>query len=217
MAGPEKTYSEIEVKLFVPALDPVRLRLEAAEAVLVSPRVYEHNLRYDNADGTLAARGFVLRLRQDTRARITYKEPLDPAAQHRGVHARYEAEVTVDDFETTDTILRKLGFAVVMAYEKYRTTYQLGAAEVVLDEMPYGHFVEIEAPDEDTIDHTADQLGLSLAPRIPYSYAAIFANVQANLGLAFRDLTFANFEGIAVPVTAFDPPQSKGIPHDEER
>jgi adenylate cyclase, class 2 len=217
MADPNKPHSEIEVKLYVPLLEPVQTQLDVVGATLVSGRTFEHNLRYDNAEGTLASKGFVLRLRRDKRNRITYKEPLDPVAQHRGVHSRYEAEVTVDDFETTDTILQKLGFSVVMAYEKYRTTYHADGAEIVLDEMPYGHFVEIEAADEATIDRTADRLGLSMVPRLSYSYARLFEHVQANLGLTFRDLTFANFAGITVPLTAFDPPQPKGEPTDEER
>ena len=205
MAGTNN--SEIEVKLYVPSLAPIQARLEAAGATLAAPRVYENNLRYDNAERTLASRGFVLRLRQDTRSRITYKEPLDPTAQERGVHSRYEAEITVDDFDTTDTILTKLGFHVVMTYEKYRTTYTLNGAEIVLDEMPYGNFVEIEAGNEEAIEQMVSHLKLTDAPRIAYSYSLIFAHVQRNLGLTFRDLTFANFEGITVPPSAFDPPQ----------
>jgi len=33
-----------------------------------------------------------------------------------------------------------------MMYEKYRTTFTIGSLEVVLDELPYGNFVEIEGP-----------------------------------------------------------------------
>jgi len=41
-------------------------------------------------------------------------------------------------------VFEALGYAVYMMYEKYRTTFRLDNLEVVLDELPYGNFVEIE-------------------------------------------------------------------------
>ncbi|MEO0562506.1 MAG: class IV adenylate cyclase [Chloroflexota bacterium] len=198
MSQPDN-YTELEVKLYVPDLNTIRERLEAANATLVFARVHEQNLRYDNSKGDLAGNGYVLRLRQDSIARITYKEPKDPAAEAKGIHARYEAEVTVSDFEATDTILKKLGFTVFMTYEKYRTTYHFNGCEVVLDEMPYGNFVEIEADNEAAIDQIIAQLELDDAPRIVHSYAELFENIKAALNLTFRDLTFDNFDGIDIP------------------
>ncbi len=202
----DETYQEIEIKLYAPDLDAVRQRLEHSEAKLVSPRVHEVNYRYDTPDGAFVGQHLVLRLRQDNKIRITYKEPQDEQAQARGVHQRYEAEIVVDDFQAADTILQKLGFVVYMSYEKYRTTYQIGGAEVVLDEMPYGSFVEIEAGNEDAIQQTAEHLGLHHAPRLQYSYSRMFDHVRGNLGLSFRDLTFENFRGVTVPFEAFAPP-----------
>ena len=70
----EKRLQEVEVKLYTPDFAPVRVALEKAGAVLTTPRVFERNLRYENAAGTLTAQGFVLRLRQDDKAKLTYKE-----------------------------------------------------------------------------------------------------------------------------------------------
>ena len=36
------------------------------------------------------------------------------------------------------------------------------------------------------------------------SYTVLFKFVKANMGLDFQDLTFANFEGISVPESAFN-------------
>ncbi len=197
-------YTETEVKLYVPDLDAVKRRLEASGAQLVAPRVYEHNVRYEDADHSLTARHIVLRLRQDTRARLTYKEP--PAQiEDEDIPNRFEAEVEVSDFEAMDTILRKLGFAPSMVYEKYRTTYQLGGVEVVLDELPYGHFVEIEG-DADEIRQAVGQLELSEAPRLPTNYMGLFDNVRRNLKLDVTDLTFAAFQGVEVNFEAFHRP-----------
>jgi adenylate cyclase class 2 len=190
-----KKLTETEVKIHVPDLDTIRARLESAGAALESGRVFERNVRYEDAAQTFTGRGIVLRLREDNRVRLTVKE--SPTLVD-GMMARFEAEVTLDDFDVMDIILQKLGFKPFVVYEKYRTTYQLGAVEIVLDEMPYGNFVEIEG-EPDTIRAALDTLGLADAPRIGMSYLSLFEHIKAALDLAMHDLTFANFAGIDVP------------------
>ena len=153
--------------------------------------------------GEFKQAGTVLRLRQDTRARLTYKDGEKLLGKFGS--SRFEAEVEVSDYESMATILDKLGFHAVMGYEKYRTTYQLDDAEVTLDEMPYGNFVEIEG-EQEAIGRVLDTLQLDDARRMTGSYTVLFEIVRKNLGLDFSDLTFANFEGIDVPESAFDEP-----------
>lgn len=199
----QTAYSETEVKLYVPDLAVIEQRLQAVGAQLTAPRVLERNVRYDTADGRLVASGQVLRLRQDTRVRLTYKD--QGAALANGALTRFEAEVEVSNFDTMQTILAKLGYVPSMAYEKYRTTYTLDEVEVALDELPLGSFVEIEG-DVDAIEQAIARLGLAEARRYPHSYAKLFDHVRRNLGLAFTDLTFANFAGISVPEAALAVP-----------
>jgi adenylate cyclase class 2 len=187
-------YTETEVKLIVPDLDSVRARLETAGAHLEAPRVYERNVRYENAAGTLSPAGIVVRLRQDSRVRLTYKEEKTVVD---GISSRLEAEVEVSDFTTMELILGKLGYHPHLIYEKYRTTYTLDGAEIVLDELPYGTFVEIEG-DKATIESVIKRLGLEATPRYAGSYVVLFEQIKQRLGLTFTDLTFANFEGIEV-------------------
>lgn len=190
---------ETELKLHTPDLSRVRSALAEASAALKKPRVYERSLRYENASKTLSESGIVLRLRQTSadnhRGLLTYKEG---ARIENGISQRFEAEAAVDDFEMMDMILGRLGYEVALIYEKYRTTYTLGAAEIMLDEMPFGSFSEIEA-DADVIESLVTRLGLENQPRMAASYTEIFANVKAHLNLDFRDLTFDNFAGVAVP------------------
>lgn len=190
--------TETEVKLHVPDFAPTITRLKVAGAELESERIFERNVRYEDAAQTLTGRGIVLRLREDTRIRLTYKEPPQVA---EGMMARFEAEVTVDDFDVMDLILKKLGFAPYVIYEKFRTTYTLSDTEIVLDEMPYGNFVEIEG-EPDTIRAALVTLGLADAPRIGMSYLSMFEHIKSALGLEIHDLTFANFEGVVVPSAA---------------
>jgi adenylate cyclase class 2 len=194
---------ETEVKIFVGDLDPVRRRLEEAGATLAKPRVFERNIRYDDEARSLSANGQVLRLRQDAAVRLTYKDRASPEAAHYlQIVSRFEAEVTVDDFDVMDTILRRLGYSPCAVYEKYRTTYHLDGAEIVLDEMPYGHFIEVEGH-PDAIDRVLDRLELAKAPRLLTSYLVLFDYVKRRLGLPFNDLTFDNFAGLALPPDLF--------------
>lgn len=192
---------ETEIKLYTPDLVAIAQALAAAGAKLTTPRVYEHNIRYDNAAGSLTPRGIVLRLRQDDRVRLTYKEA---GSAQDGIISRLEAEVEVSDFATMNFILGRLGYTPAMVYEKYRTTYHMDNTEIVLDELPYGDFVEIEG-DHASIERVLTRLNLQTAPRMTHSYARLFDFVRANLGLTFTDLTFANFAGLTVPLSAFAP------------
>ena len=191
---------ETEVKLHVPNLDAVAERIRAAGGQLLQPRTFERNVRYDTPEHTLSAQRIVLRLRQDERVRLTYK---DAATLHDGALSRVELEVTLDDFATMDAILQKLGFFPSVRYEKYRTTYRLGAAEIMLDEMPFGHFVEIEGPLE-AIQAAQHTLALTDRPRLPLSYLALFEHVKAALKLQMHDLTFAAFADVHVPPALFE-------------
>src|SRR5690349_13157581 len=147
-------YTETEVKMYTPHLELIQVRLERLGAKLTAPRVFERNVRFENAAHTLTTHGIVVRLRQDSRVRLTYKEA---GSAKDGIVSRTEMEVEVSDFETMRAILGKLGYAPHMGYEKYRTTYELDGTEVVLDELPYGNFVEIEG-DSETIEKAIQRL-----------------------------------------------------------
>jgi len=194
-----QNYTETEVKLYIPDLDTVKQKLEAVNAELKAPRVYERNVRYDNKERTMTPHGMVVRLRQDSRVRLTYK---DDGTFENGVVSRFEAEVEVSDFDAMETILGKLGYTPYLVYEKYRTTYEMDGAEVVLDEMPYGNFVEIEG-EKEAIERIIHTLELDDAKRFDGSYSTLFERVRQKLGLKFNDLTFANFKGIEVKEEAF--------------
>jgi adenylate cyclase class 2 len=188
-------HTETEVKIKVVDLAEIERKLQALQAVLNAPRVYERNVRYEDANNTLSRDERILRLRQDTRARLTYKEPHEQSSSN--VNIRTELEVEVSDFETMDLLLKKLGYHEAWIYEKYRTTYNLDACEIVLDELPYGAFIEVEGT-PDNIERVLSTLGLQDESRITASYSVLFFQIKDRLKLPFRDLTFENFKGITL-------------------
>ena len=186
---------EIEAKFLVLDLPKIRRRLEELEARQIQERVLETNLRFDLPDGSLRSEGRVLRLRQDSTAHLTFKGASDSS---QGVLSRTEIECTVDDFESAKSLLEALGYQTVFTYEKFRTTFELDEVYVMLDELPYGNFVEIEGDGIKAIDTIANKLNLELNASIMASYSALFERVRRALSLHFTELTFANFAGSPV-------------------
>lgn len=192
--------TEIEIKYLVHDLKKVEKRLQDMGAHLIQPRQFERNLRFDLPDELLKKSFRVLRLRQDENVVLTYKGPGTKAAH--GIRAREEWEVTVNDFAVMQKIIESLGYVILFKYEKYRTTYATENAQIMLDELPFGFFVEIEGETQGDIITLADRLQLNREAVIPDSYQIHFESVKNALGLSFRDLTFENFLGINVPESA---------------
>lgn len=190
---------EVEVKFLLDDLAGWQERLLAAGAVLVKPRVYERNVRLDTADQALLQQLQLLRLRQDTAVRLTFKRPV-PEDIVSEAKVREELEMTVGDFDTAVLIFQRLGFAPVQVYEKYRETFQLAAVEVVLDEMPFGIFLELEGSEAE-IRTAAATLGLDWDKRLATNYLAIMDQLKARYNLPFDDITFANFENLSISAT----------------
>ncbi|MDQ3005233.1 MAG: class IV adenylate cyclase [Chloroflexota bacterium] len=202
---------EIEAKFYVRDLDRIISRLNELEARLIQRRVLETNLRFDLPDGSLRSEGRVLRLRRDTEARFTYK---GPSTNEQGVLSRTEIEFTVGDFEKAKEFMEALGYQKLLYYDKYRTTYilestsllvnsrqqavGLQSCHIMLDELPYGNFVEIEGENSETIRAIADQLNLNWDTAIGTSYTTLFERARKTLRFVFRDLSFENFAGMEV-------------------
>jgi adenylate cyclase class 2 len=120
-------------------------RLGEAGAARVRAEEFETNTLYTGHG--LESGGRVLRLRrvEGRGATFTYKERFD---EESAVKRRREEETEVSDAGALASILDALGYRPALVYEKRRETWQLAGAEVVLDELPFGLFVEIEGAEE---------------------------------------------------------------------
>ncbi|MBE0669529.1 MAG: class IV adenylate cyclase [Anaerolineales bacterium] len=191
---------ETEAKFYVRNLKKVEMRLLEMKAHLIQPRVHEINLRFDNPDGSLRRDFKVLRLRKDTEAKFTFKGP--SKEREGGVMSRKEIEFTVSDFESAKQFLELLGYIPVVFYEKFRTTYELKDIHIMLDELPYGTFVEIEGENIQTLQEVADLLGLNWNEMVKAGYHALFDRVAEKFKLQPSDLSFKALE--SVHITADD-------------
>ncbi len=89
----------------------------------------------------------VLRLRRvGDSAILTYKERFPSSSS---IKQQREVETGVSDADALDDILDALGLAPALVYEKRRATWKLGETEIVLDELPFGLFMEIEGTEAD--------------------------------------------------------------------
>lgn len=186
---------ELEVKFYITDLNKLKSRLKTLRAKISQPRTYERNLRFDKPDGELLRSLQVLRLREDSSVRLTYK---GPGQTLNGVHLRKEIEFTASDFDAAQAFLEALGYQVQMMYEKYRMVFELEGVLVTLDEMPFGDFVELEGPDAEHIYNANQKVGLNWDARILESYTSLFDGLRSTLNFSFRDLSFDNFKRLSV-------------------
>jgi adenylate cyclase class 2 len=190
-----KTDHELEVKLYIQDRAALEQRLLDLGAEQVRGRTHELNLRFDTPRDQLKRNKQLLRLRQDHAAHLTFK---GPSKMKDGAVSRQEIEVEVSDFEVGRRLIEALGFRVVVIYEKYRATFTLDELEITVDELPMGDFVEIEGEDQQQIRSCAERLGLDWKAAIDNNYIGLFEVARRRMKFDFRDLTFENFEGLAV-------------------
>lgn len=130
----EKKYRVDEAQIAL-----VRERLRAVGATAQGAE-FEENTLY--AGPGLDPRRRALRLRRVAgRAVLTYKERYGTTA---AIKQQREDETEVTDASALVSILEALGYTPALVYEKRRETWQLNDVEVVLDELPFGWFIEIE-------------------------------------------------------------------------
>lgn len=153
-----------------------KYRLTESERDRIAARLTKIGARFKGEDfeenilfggGLLQFKSAVLRVRKiGRRAILTYKrrEPSETA-----IKRQIEYETEVGDAETIGEILKNLGYRPALVYEKRRRTWILGEAEIVLDELPFGLFMEIEAEPE-AISAIEKKLEIENLPAVMETY-----------------------------------------------
>lgn len=137
---------EIEKKYRIDKKIIVELTAKLADiGAAFSYEVFEEN--YLHRGGLLDGRSATLRVRKtDFRTTLTYKEkvPTENDFKHQ-----IEFETDVSNVEATESIIEKLGYKLSVIYEKHRKAWDFNNVEIVLDELPFGYYMEIEGSVED--------------------------------------------------------------------
>lgn len=102
----------------------------------------EENTIFSN--DMLFERRAIVRIRKTAhRSMITFKQRTESISEAK---QQIEYETQVDDGNAALSILENIGLRKVLVYEKKRATYDFRNSEIVLDELPFGLFMEIEGP-----------------------------------------------------------------------
>jgi adenylate cyclase class 2 len=101
---------------------------------------FEENLLFGNE--FLKEKKALLRVRRTAKKTILTFKQYVPNADGYKQHIEHETEV--ECAEAVEEIIKGLGFQKLMVYEKRRKTWRFRQVEVVLDELPFGLFIEIE-------------------------------------------------------------------------
>jgi adenylate cyclase, class 2 len=191
------TTLEQEVKFFLPALPETRQRLADIGAEIYQRRILETNIRFDTPEGALTKQGKVLRLRSAGHCILTYKQPETPSegAGHSPVRRHMETEILLDDLAPIEYILAGLGYQPIVRYEKYREVFRQHNTLIMLDQLPYGDFVELEGQNLEELRQTAERIGLEWAQALQTSYMGIFLTLKKTYKLNFLEASFQNFSG----------------------
>jgi len=179
-----KIETEKKYRLSEKRLDEITTRLGDLDAEFQN-EVFEVN--YQHRGGDMDERGATLRLRKvGDFTVLTFKEKIKT---EDGSKQRIEYETSVGDVEATEKIIERLGYRLTAVYEKRRKYWHLGDVEVVLDELPFGLFMEIEGTIED-IEKVEGLLGLKEIEREPRGYPRL----TIKLGKTVDGVATAKFE-----------------------
>ncbi len=181
---------ETEVKIAVDDAEEIAGLLRARGAVARRPREMEDNVLFDREGGELSRQGKLLRLRRvGSRAVLTVKAPAIGAASG-AYKVRRELETVVENPDALAAALAEIGFRPVWRYQKWRRTFALEGAEVTVDELPLGTFLEIEGEPQ-AIDRAAGALGFGRDRYETASYRELHERDCRAAGRSVGDLVFS--------------------------
>jgi adenylate cyclase class 2 len=175
---------EIEAKFSVPDLEEIRRCVLNLGGKVSIAKHLEHNRYFDTPDRHLKSGRQILRIRSDSHIHMTYKR------QAGTFEDRIEIELALDNVDDAQAMLQALGYELILRYSKERETYELHDVQVMLDELPFGQFVEIEGPSLDSVRKVSNSLGLDWQKRVSMGYLALFERARELVNLPPEENSF---------------------------
>ena len=154
------------------------------------PLEFEENTLYRG--GKLKPGNQALRLRRvnNKSAMLTHKRRFPSKSP---IKRQEENETGVLDADAANAILKSLGFEPKLVYEKRRARWQFGKAKVVIDELPFGLFMEIEASEKE-IRRVEKLLGADKLEAVHETYPAL----TVKFGKRRKGIVEARFSAVRV-------------------
>lgn len=177
---------EIEIKFKIKNPKFIRRKLEKVGAKFLG-KAFERTVRFDTKDKKLEKEGKFLRIRMGFKNVITFKRKIKQKDEK--FREREEIEIEISDPKKMETILNKLGFTKKWIMEKYREKWEWGSAEIVIDKLPFGNFIEIEG-NEKSILRTIKILGFDLKDGITATYWGLWENYRRKKGIKNENIIF---------------------------
>lgn len=147
---------EIEAKFLHVDLDSIRSQLKKIGATLDQPMRLMRRVVFDYSDG---------RYRNDHSRRLRVRDEGNKVTATLKIknYTNYaqEIEIEVDSFENTVALFEAMGLEAYSFQESKREAWHYKNVEIVLDVWPWvDPYIEIEGPDESSIQAVAKDLGL---------------------------------------------------------
>ena len=183
---------EVEKKYRLTAAQRAEIE-ERLRSLGLSPRPveFEENTLYRGGAVDLGLCSLRLR-RVNGRAMLTFKKRLPSASP---IKHQLENECEVANADGMDAILRSLGYTPGLIYEKRRTRWHVDTAKVVIDQLPFGLFMEVEASEEE-INRVEELLKLRDLPAVAETYP----NLTVKHGIDHDGIIEARFGTEPLPV-----------------
>lgn len=177
---------EIEIKFKIGSPGSIRKKLKNLGAKFLG-KAFERTVRFDTKNKNLEEEGKFLRVRTGFKSVITFKRKI--AKKNIGFKEREEIEFEILNPKEMEIILENLGFTKKLIMEKYREKWQWENAEIVIDKLPFGNFIEIEG-NKKAIIKTARYLGLNLKDGITATYWDLWKDYRKKRGIRNENIVF---------------------------
>ena len=176
--------TEFEVKILDIDVKTIRNRIAGIGATFVDNFKYKRYVY--NPAGVVKNNGTWARLRTDgTKTTLAVK-----TITNNTIEGTKEIEIDVDNFEKTNTILKKM-LVIPKAYqENKRELWKLGDVEICIDEWPkIPPYLEIEGPDKKSVEKVVELLGFKMAQTTGENTEDVYLRHKINV-MDFKELKF---------------------------
>ena len=166
--------TEKQVKYKINNFDYISKRLIEIEAIFIGGFM-EKTIRYDNDDLKYSNNGIFIRTKSGMKNVLTLKEI--PTDSSNTSFERITTEIEVDNINKIGYILEKIGLTKKFIMEKYRLFFKYDNVDILIDELPFGIYLEIKGEDNE-INRVTKMLNIDEADLIKMTYWDIYDKIK---------------------------------------